>query len=263
MDALYYISGILIVLGIPALVIGILTALIKPHLINNRSVIKTAMSRKQIAKIGVTTVLVSFVGLSSVLAATEPASVKQERLAREAAEAKALQIQQQKEADTKREAEERARKAEEEANKPVVKTETKTETIAFKSIEKKDSSLPVGQKKVSIVGVKGERSITYEVTYVRGNETSRKEVSAKVTKKPIDEVTLVGTYVAAATPKPRSAAPSSTLTPRSSSTSGVVKMSRTGICHAPGTTYYDRTTHYTSYRSLSSCLSAGGRLPKR
>lgn len=262
MDALYYISGILIVLGIPALVITIIAALIKPHLVNNRSIIKTALSRKQIAKIGVTTVLVSFVGLSSVLAATEPASVKQERLAREAAEAKALQIQQQKEADAKREAEERARKAEEEANKPVVKTETKTETVAFKSVEKKDSALPLGQKKVSIPGVKGERTTTYEVTYVRGKETARKEVGTKVTKKPVDEVTLVGTYTAPATPKPRNTAPS-TSAPKPSSTGGVVKMSRTGICHAPGTTYYDRTIHYTSYRSLSACLSAGGRLPKR
>lgn len=44
---------------------------------------------------------------------------------------------------------------------------------------------------------------------------------------------------------------------------GVVKMSNTGICHAPGTTYYNRTTHFTAYSSVNACLNAGGRLPLR
>lgn len=43
----------------------------------------------------------------------------------------------------------------------------------------------------------------------------------------------------------------------------VIKMSRTGICHAPGTTYYAKTVNFTSYPSLSDCLAAGGRLPRR
>ncbi|NKD58170.1 thermonuclease family protein [Haematospirillum jordaniae] len=45
--------------------------------------------------------------------------------------------------------------------------------------------------------------------------------------------------------------------------SGSVKMSRSGICHAPGTTYYSKTRHYTPYDTLDACLQAGGRLPKR
>lgn len=44
---------------------------------------------------------------------------------------------------------------------------------------------------------------------------------------------------------------------------GVVKMSNSGICHAPGTTFYDRTKNYTPYATLEECLAAGGRLPKR
>ena len=43
--------------------------------------------------------------------------------------------------------------------------------------------------------------------------------------------------------------------------SGEVKKSSTGICHAPGTTYYDRTTNFTPYSTLDACLAAGGRLP--
>jgi hypothetical protein len=43
----------------------------------------------------------------------------------------------------------------------------------------------------------------------------------------------------------------------------IVKKSNNNICHAPGTTYYDRTIHYTAYKSLNDCLRSGGRLPKR
>jgi hypothetical protein len=43
---------------------------------------------------------------------------------------------------------------------------------------------------------------------------------------------------------------------------GVVKKSRTGICHAPGTTYYAQTLHFTVYKSVEACLASGGRLPK-
>jgi hypothetical protein len=64
--------------------------------------------------------------------------------------------------------------------------------------------------------------------------------------------------------KPRATtapAPSHVSAPTASS--GVVKMSTSGICHAPGTTYYDRTTNFTPYPNIDSCLNAGGRLPLR
>lgn len=41
-----------------------------------------------------------------------------------------------------------------------------------------------------------------------------------------------------------------------------VKMSKTGICHAPGTRYYAQTKNYTPYKSMDDCLKAGGRKPK-
>jgi len=44
---------------------------------------------------------------------------------------------------------------------------------------------------------------------------------------------------------------------------GPVKMSKSGICHAPGSTYYGRTQNYTPYPTLDACLKSGGRLPKR
>jgi len=42
-----------------------------------------------------------------------------------------------------------------------------------------------------------------------------------------------------------------------------VKMSKSGICHAPNSTYYAKTKNFTPYKTLKDCLDAGGRLPKR
>ena len=47
------------------------------------------------------------------------------------------------------------------------------------------------------------------------------------------------------------------------SSSAPVKKSSSGICHAPGTTYYNQTKHFTSYKTLDECLKSGGRLPKK
>jgi hypothetical protein len=44
---------------------------------------------------------------------------------------------------------------------------------------------------------------------------------------------------------------------------GPVKMSKIGICHAPNTTYYSQTKHFTPYPTLKDCLNAGGRMPKK
>ena len=80
-------------------------------------------------------------------------------------------------------------------------------------------------------------------------ETAR-ETTEEITTHPAPQITIVGTYVA----PPPQPAPSSY---------GTVKLSRNGICHAPGTTYYNQTKNYTGYDSLDTCLSAGGRMPKR
>jgi len=42
-----------------------------------------------------------------------------------------------------------------------------------------------------------------------------------------------------------------------------VKMSKSGICHAPNTTYYNQTKNFTPYKTLKECLNAGGRMPKK
>jgi len=82
-----------------------------------------------------------------------------------------------------------------EAAKPQVRSETKTESIEFTSIDQNDSTLPLGERKLSVTGVNGERTISYDVTYVNGLETARTETKAETSKQPVQQVTLVGTYV--------------------------------------------------------------------
>jgi endonuclease YncB( thermonuclease family) len=50
--------------------------------------------------------------------------------------------------------------------------------------------------------------------------------------------------------------------PGESSSNGIVKKSNNDICHAPGTTYYDRTIYFTPYDTVEACLESGGRLPR-
>ena len=42
-----------------------------------------------------------------------------------------------------------------------------------------------------------------------------------------------------------------------------VKMSKSGICHKPGSTYYQQTKNFTPFKTLDECLKSGGRLPKK
>lgn len=42
-----------------------------------------------------------------------------------------------------------------------------------------------------------------------------------------------------------------------------VKLSNSGICHKPGSTYYEQTKNFKPYKTLDECLKDGGRLPKK
>lgn len=124
---------------------------------------------------------------------------------RSSAEPNTKQIQQQAE----QKADEQERLREIEAARPVVKTETKVEAVPFESTERNDGTIPAGEKRLSVAGVAGERTITYDVTYVKGKETTRTEAKSEVTKAPVAQVTLNGTYVKPVpAPAPRAAASS-------------------------------------------------------
>lgn len=189
MDAVYYIALLLLTFGLPALAVAIIFYLIKPHRLNEKAFIKTSLSRKRILGVGAISMFVAIIGFSGVMAATEPASVRQQRLAEQ--QATEQRVSQQRKAD----AAERERLRLLEAQKPHVKTETKAESIPFESTTREDASLTKGITRVEVEGVNGERMITYEVITVDGQETGRKEVKNEVTKTPITKVTVVGTYV--------------------------------------------------------------------
>jgi hypothetical protein len=226
MDFIYHLSTFAIFGIIVAGIIG----LIKPSLFKNS--LKGFARRKHIFIGSIAAVF----ALTGVATATEPAYIKEARNNDETAVLQATETAEEPE--------------------PVVETKTITETeiIKFKTVEKDDDTLESGETKVTREGKDGEKTLTYEVTYTDGVETSRELKSEEVTTKPVNKIVVNGTYVA---PAPTRSSPPST------SSSGVVKKSTTGICHAPGTTYYDRTKNFTPYPNIQACLDSGGRLPRR
>ncbi len=70
---------------------------------------------------------------------------------------------------------------------------TATEMVAFTSSTVDDATLAQGTTQVRTAGVNGERTLTYEVTYTNGQETSRKEVANAITTQPVNEVIVKGT----------------------------------------------------------------------
>lgn len=42
-----------------------------------------------------------------------------------------------------------------------------------------------------------------------------------------------------------------------------VKLTKSGVCHKPGSTYYQQTKNFTPFKTLDECLKSGGRLPKK
>ena len=75
------------------------------------------------------------------------------------------------------------------------KTVTEKRTIAYSVKQIEDSSLEKGKTKLDTEGVNGEKTVTYEVTYVNGEAKDKKQISSEITKEPIDEIKRVGTKV--------------------------------------------------------------------
>ena len=87
-------------------------------------------------------------------------------------------------------------------------------TEAHGSTEEESDQLAKGEKKVKTAGVDGVTRVTYRVTSADGVEISREAVSSVVVTAKVDEVVLVGTKGAQATP---SAAPTTASSAGSSS----------------------------------------------
>ena len=74
-----------------------------------------------------------------------------------------------------------------------VKEEVKTEEVPFETQYQDTDSLYEGETQVKTQGVAGEKEVTYQVTFVDGEEESWEAASEKVTKEPVAEVVLRGT----------------------------------------------------------------------
>ena len=70
---------------------------------------------------------------------------------------------------------------------------TETEEIEFATKRVEDSSISVGNNKVTVKGEKGEKSLTYTEKYIDGVYVDRVLEREEVIKEPVDEVITVGT----------------------------------------------------------------------
>ncbi len=70
---------------------------------------------------------------------------------------------------------------------------TEKESIAFSNTNVLEVNMKKGTTKIKTEGENGEKTITYEITYTNGIESSRKIISEKINKEATNQVTLVGT----------------------------------------------------------------------
>ncbi len=73
------------------------------------------------------------------------------------------------------------------------KVKTKTESVKYSTIKKKDKKLAKGVKTTVTKGVKGKKTVTYNIKYVNGEVDSKEVLSQKTKKKATSKVVKVGT----------------------------------------------------------------------
>ena len=74
---------------------------------------------------------------------------------------------------------------------------TVNKAVPLESKTSNSEDVELGESKLKTKGVDGEKLVTKKIKYIDGKKDSEKVVSEKVTKAPVDEVTLVGTSGAA------------------------------------------------------------------
>jgi hypothetical protein len=84
---------------------------------------------------------------------------------------------------------------------------TETEAVPFKKLTKEDATLAEGTESVTTKGVNGVLTKTYKITLTDGIETGRELIKQEETKKPVNQVTTVGTYVAPVEAEPSNCDP--------------------------------------------------------
>jgi len=79
----------------------------------------------------------------------------------------------------------------------VVKTSTRTESVKYKTVQKKNTSLWKGESRILTSGRSGKAKRTYSITIVNGEVTRKVVVNETVIRKPVTQVLEVGTKTSA------------------------------------------------------------------
>ncbi len=74
-------------------------------------------------------------------------------------------------------------------------TETRKETIPFETKTVNDDTIEYGKTIVKTEGINGEKTYTYNVTYMGEKEISREFVKEEITKQPVAKVIANGTKI--------------------------------------------------------------------
>jgi len=74
-------------------------------------------------------------------------------------------------------------------------TTTVQESMAFEVERIQDADRSIGYREIKTAGVKGERSVTYEIEVRNGEEVARAEIASVVITAPVKQVEVVGTKV--------------------------------------------------------------------
>lgn len=74
-------------------------------------------------------------------------------------------------------------------------TITEEEDVDFEVQQIRDADRPAGYREVKTPGVKGKRTVTYEIVIKNGKEIERKEVASVTTKQPKKQVEVIGVKV--------------------------------------------------------------------
>ncbi|HEY3003061.1 MAG TPA: G5 domain-containing protein [Kribbellaceae bacterium] len=76
------------------------------------------------------------------------------------------------------------------------KVVVETRGIPFKRVTVEDPWLDEGTTEVRTVGVRGTKRLTFAVTLVDGRQVRKRLLSAVVVRRPVDQVTAIGTKAA-------------------------------------------------------------------
>ena len=79
------------------------------------------------------------------------------------------------------------------------RNETVTESVPYDKVKENSDELDLGETEIGTEGKDGEKAVVKKVKYIDGERDSSETIAEKIIKKPVDEVTLVGTRGAGST----------------------------------------------------------------